>query len=386
MENLINNLNDFEKFFLKRIRNLSEDKIAINERIRKFYELIVLKENADINASINKKSLRRISIVLTTHCNLKCVWCHREEEHVINSGYLSNKISSNKLKNFLPQLKGFDVLSWGGLGEPLMNKDIYELSTLAAKYVPIVKTTSNGTTLTKKNVVKIKNSGLNYLEVSIDGFDSEANQKLRGSDENIIIDNLYELCDQTDLPLQINSVVSEENYDSLFFAIEKLKDVKNIVCIHAIPLFMTKHMMSLGIKTLSKEKFQKLIIHWDNEIKKYNLKWELSPNLSDVDFDPVVFMKKKHNICFTPFEDPTINVDGDIVPCSRLQHIGLSNVFDEGFEKAWNSEKMKNFRLEQLKGNYGNLCQRECDMKVTCQDSTQSRLERLQSIDKSLKT
>ena len=204
--------------------------------------------------------------------------------------------------------------------------------------------------------------------------------------KNIIIDNLYELCDQTDLPLQINSVVSEENYDSLFFAIEKLKDVKNIVCIHAIPLFMTKHMMSLGIKTLSKEKFQKLIIHWDNEIKKYNLKWELSPNLSDVDFDPVVFMKKKHNICFTPFEDPTINVDGDIVPCSRLQHIGLSNVFDEGFEKAWNSEKMKNFRLEQLKGNYGNLCQRECDMKVTCQDSTQSRLERLQSIDKSLKT
>lgn len=386
MENLINNLNDFEKFFLKRIRNLSEDKIAINERIRKFYELIVLKENADINASINQKSLRRISIVLTTHCNLKCVWCHREEEHVINSGYLSNKISSDKLKNFLPQLKGFDVLSWGGLGEPLMNKDIYELSTLAAKYVPIVKTTSNGTTLTKKNVVKIKNSGLNYLEVSIDGFDSEANQKLRGSDENIIIDNLYELCDQTELPLQINSVVSEENYDSLFFAIEKLKDVKNIVCIHAIPLFMTKHMMSLGIKTLSKEKFQKLIIHWDNEIKKYNLKWELSPNLSDVDFDPVVFMKKKHNICFTPFEDPTINVDGDIVPCSRLQHIGLSNVFDEGFEKAWNSEKMKNFRLEQLKGNYGNLCQRECDMKVTCQDSAQSRLERLQSIDKSLKT
>ena len=46
------------------------------------------------------------------------------------------------------------------LGEPLMNKDIYELSTLAAKYVPIVKTTSNGTTLTKKNVVKIKNSGI----------------------------------------------------------------------------------------------------------------------------------------------------------------------------------------------------------------------------------
>ena len=35
----------------------------------------------------------------------------------------------------------------------------------------------------------IIDSGLNYLEVSIDGFDNEANLKLRGSDENVIIDN-----------------------------------------------------------------------------------------------------------------------------------------------------------------------------------------------------
>ena len=66
-----------KNFFLREFETYQKDKIAINERIRKFYELIVLKENADINASINKKSLRRISIVLTTHCNLKCVWCHR---------------------------------------------------------------------------------------------------------------------------------------------------------------------------------------------------------------------------------------------------------------------------------------------------------------------
>ena len=45
----------------------------------------------------------------------------------------------------------------------------------------------------------------------------------------------------------------------------------------------------------------------------------------------------------------------------------------EGFDNAWNSSKMQKFRQEQLNGNYGNLCQRECDMKVTCKENDQLR-------------
>ena len=52
-----------------------------------------------------------------------------------------------KLKNFLPKLKGFHVLSWGGLGEPMLYKNFYEATKIARKYVPIVKTVCNGTTL-----------------------------------------------------------------------------------------------------------------------------------------------------------------------------------------------------------------------------------------------
>ena len=69
----------------------------------------------------------------------------------------------------------------GRVSEPLMNKDIFELSKLARKYVPIVKITTNGTTLLPKVVTKIIDSGINYIEVSIDGFDGEINKKYRGS-------------------------------------------------------------------------------------------------------------------------------------------------------------------------------------------------------------
>lgn len=380
----IKSLKEFEKIFFDKLKNFSNKEESVQKTIEKFYELIVLKDKASPVAFTDKETLRRISIVLTTQCNLKCVWCHREEKHVQESGYLEKKNNFNKLMDLFPKLEGFHVLHWGGLGEPLLAKDIYELSTEVRKYIPIVKTTSNGTTLTKKTIPKILNSGINYLEVSIDGFDDVTNLKLRGSDENIIIENLKYLSENSKIPLQINSVVSEENFNSLKNSIDKLKDIKNIISIHAIPLFMTKHMQDLGIKKLANEKFKTLLNHWQNEINRLSLNWSLSPSATDVEFDPVVFMKQKHNICFSPFQDPSINVNGEIAPCSRLQHLGLGNVFDSGFDEVWNGKKMQEFRKQQLEGNYGHLCQRECNMKVTSTLSDKERLKKLKKIHPSL--
>ena len=379
-----NNLEDFESLFFKKMRGLSENDEATKERIKKFYELIILKDKANPEAPINKKTLRRISIVLTTFCNLKCVWCHREEKHVKDSGYLSKHMDFKLLMNLLPQLKGFEVLTWGGLGEPMLYKNFYEVTKEARKYFKIVKTTCNGTTLTEKNIFKLRDSGLNFLEVSIDGFDNEANMKLRGAHEGKIIKSLEFFSENTEIPLQINTVVSEENYNSLWGAIEKLKNVKNIIMMHTIPLFMTKHMQEIGVKALDITKYKKLLNKWDADIRKNNLKWELSPNIKQLEYDPVSFMKKKHNICFSPFEDPTINIDGEIVPCSRLQHLGVGNVFEHGFEKVWNGERMKTFRAEQLEGNYGDLCQRECSMQVTSKKNNQDREKALKKVHQSI--
>ena len=65
----------------------------------------------------------------------------------------------------MPELKGFECIHWGGLAEPLLNKDIFELSKIARKYVPTVKITTNGTTLLPKVVTKIIESGINIIEV-----------------------------------------------------------------------------------------------------------------------------------------------------------------------------------------------------------------------------
>ena len=124
-------------------------------RLIKYIELLTLKGKSSTIATTDKKSLGEVGVVINTKCNLKCVWCHREEKHIIDSGYLERNGNIEKLKKLLPELKGFDCIHWGGLAEPLLNKDIYELTKIAKTIVPRVKVTTNGTTLNPKVVTKL---------------------------------------------------------------------------------------------------------------------------------------------------------------------------------------------------------------------------------------
>lgn len=335
-------------------------------RLKKYVELLTLKDKSTPYATTDRKSLREVGIVINTKCNLKCVWCHREEQHIKDSGYLERNGNLEKLKKLLPKLEGFECIHWGGLAEPLMNKDIFELSKLARKYVPVVKVTTNGTTLQPKVVTKVIESGINFIEISLDGFDGKINKKYRGSDESKVIKYLEDLSSRSDIPLQINSVITEVNIDSLWDAIDKLKNVRNLKYMHTIPLFVTKHIEELGIKAATLDKHKKLLQHWKKKISDYNLDIKLSPDIEDVTLDPIVTMKRLHNICYTVYEHPFINLDGKISPCGRLQHIGLDDVLEKGFDAAWNGPKIVKWREEQLAGNFGTYCQRECYMKNTC--------------------
>ena len=69
-------------------------------RLTKYVELLTLKEKSTPYATTDRKSLREVGIVINTKCNLNCVWCHREEQHIKDSGYLErNGNLKNKYKN-----------------------------------------------------------------------------------------------------------------------------------------------------------------------------------------------------------------------------------------------------------------------------------------------
>jgi radical SAM protein with 4Fe4S-binding SPASM domain len=79
------------------------------------------------------------------------------------------------------QLEGAGVtaLAFSG-GEPLSRKDFFEVAYHAVKRGLYVSVATNGTLLTKENVKKLKQTGVNYVEVSVDGATARTHDEFRG--------------------------------------------------------------------------------------------------------------------------------------------------------------------------------------------------------------
>lgn len=333
------------------------------ERLQKFTELMLIGDEESAYNYMSRDKMRRIAVVLTTKCNLKCVWCHRNEPRFAD--YLHKEMPFEMLEKILPGLEGFETLHYGGLGEPLLYPRLSDAIRLARKHIPNVKTTTNASLLTRERCEMLADSGLTYLEVSIDGFDAEANRRVRGVAEDTLIENIEYLSEISDIDLQINTVIASINYESLFGAIDKLKNVKNLVRMHGIPLFMTKHMKQLGIDRVGDEQVRALLEHWRGRIAELGLGLELWPDVYEATLDPVMTLKRRHNLCFTPYDDPLINVYGCLAPCGRLQNVNLDSVVDMGFDAAWNGPRMLEWRRSQLAGGYTDECMLECRMRRT---------------------
>ena len=115
----------------------------------------------------------------TYQCNLRCKHCYE------NAGNTKRReLSTEEAKEVLDILShisgiGLPALSFSG-GEPLVRKDFFELAAYARKRIGYVSIASNGTLITKDNAKKIKDAGIDYVEISIDGATPQVHNEFRG--------------------------------------------------------------------------------------------------------------------------------------------------------------------------------------------------------------
>jgi radical SAM protein with 4Fe4S-binding SPASM domain len=115
----------------------------------------------------------------TYKCNLKCKHCYE------NAGdERQQELTTDEAKRVIDMLSktagiGLPALSFSG-GEPLARKDFFELAEYAKKRIPYVSIASNGTLLTKDNAKRVKDAGIDYVEISIDGASPQTHDEFRG--------------------------------------------------------------------------------------------------------------------------------------------------------------------------------------------------------------
>jgi radical SAM protein with 4Fe4S-binding SPASM domain len=113
---------------------------------------------------------------ITRACNLKCVHCYNDS----GTGKACNEVSTSQAKTILDDLAQFNVPSvlFSG-GEPLTRTDLFELIEHARQQGMRAVISTNGTLITADMAKEIKQKGVSYVGISLDGI-GEVNDKFRG--------------------------------------------------------------------------------------------------------------------------------------------------------------------------------------------------------------
>jgi radical SAM protein with 4Fe4S-binding SPASM domain len=112
----------------------------------------------------------------THNCNLSCKHCYS------SSGTIQeDELTTKQALEVVDQLAdaGLTAIAFSG-GEPLSRKDFFEVANHAVTRGLYVSVATNGTLLTNENVKRLKQTGIHYVEISIDGANAKTHDAFRG--------------------------------------------------------------------------------------------------------------------------------------------------------------------------------------------------------------
>jgi pseudo-rSAM protein/SPASM domain protein len=173
---------------------------------------------------IRERKQRRPVVVWNTtkQCNLSCAHCYAGAD----CGRAPGELSTAEAKAMLDELAdyGVPVVLFSG-GEPLVRQDLPELVAHAsdAGLRPVLST--NGTLLTRDRAAKLRDAGLAYAGISVDGR-REVNDAFRGQEGafDAALDGI-EACLDVGLKTGLRYTVTEDTVGDMEPVVDLLTDV-----------------------------------------------------------------------------------------------------------------------------------------------------------------
>lgn len=173
---------------------------------------------------------------ITRSCNLNCIHCYMDSKPKQYRG----ELDTSEARQFIDQLAGFrvPVLLISG-GEPLLRGDVFDLIRYAGDSGLRVTISTNGTLIDGPTARKIKELGVGYVGVSLDGIGSNNDRfrRRRGAFDEALqgIRHCLELEQRVGLRFTIN----RHNY-------RELKEILDLVEKEKIPRLCFYHLVYSG--------------------------------------------------------------------------------------------------------------------------------------------
>jgi len=149
---------------------------------------------------------------VTRRCNLRCVHCYSQSEDRNYRGELSfdeGKALIDDLAEF-----GSPVILFSG-GEPLIRPDILDLIRYAAGKGLRAVVSTNGTLITAKLAAQLKEIGLSYVGISLDGLEEvhDAFRGFRGTFARVM--NAIKNCQDVGLKVGLRFTINRRNFQDI---------------------------------------------------------------------------------------------------------------------------------------------------------------------------
>lgn len=193
---------------------------------------------------------------LSNVCNLKCKHCFQRAGES-----LPDEMSDERKLNVVKELgeAGVSSITFSG-GEPLMYPCFFDALRIAKSYNIFVSIDTNGTLIGNDMALKLRENGLDYAQVSIDGVNPQTHDEFRGVEgswEKAVqaVKNLNEVGVVTAVGVTLHKYNIDEVFDLIDFS-QELK-AHRVVVFPIIPVGRAEEILEYDIDPQTRWKFYK---------------------------------------------------------------------------------------------------------------------------------
>jgi MoaA/NifB/PqqE/SkfB family radical SAM enzyme len=299
------------------------------------------------------------TVVSTYRCNYHCKMC---DLPLINDELQKQGLKELSTLQLKQLLRDFAALGISGIGftggEPFLRTDIFELLRYAKELRMFTHINTNGFFLNNENTRELSCSGVDSINISLDGARAETHDTIRGYqgafDKAIsAIENINVMRRKTKIPIRLKvvTVMNELNIDEipdLVMLSEELK-TDSIEFIPQQPFFASCKSVSSYADDIFLEKVSR-VINCLIEFKEKRIKIENS--FRGLKLFLMSFKGEKSPvICYAGYNSYTVDCYGQIFPCLPWVNWRkpLSNIKDNSLQEFWYSASYNKLRHNIIK-------------------------------------
>lgn len=308
-----------------------------------------------------KRILEEIDLHVTNRCVNECPHCN------MNSPEKMDEISGEKICDFLKEASelGAKALHITG-GEPFLRTDIFDIMENANNLGMKVEIVT-AKELSMEEIKKLKNIGVDYLTISIDGNKQYHDKLRRVGNFDSSIENIKKAL-SIGLKVRVNTFIWKENINHIN---EILKLTSNLgvqkhVIFYFTPIGRGEKHLNLWMDLKEWKEFfettkehisQKILSNKENKTE-YILQKSFYENIDEVDVEEVRCRIQDRSAC-------VLLCDGSLYPCVLYMRSDkkLGNIQNESLKNIWDNSEMWSYYSPSL--NSESRCY-ICEQKDEC--------------------